>query len=66
MWANYWTDQKNFTDHMFNIKIEEMSLKMSFKALPFKIQQSKNQQGWAQCAPPPFLSRPGVVRVNDI
>ena len=38
MWANYWTDQKNFTDHMFNIKIEEKSLKMSFKALPFKIQ----------------------------
>ena len=44
MWANYSTDQKNFTSHMFNIKLEEKSCKMSFKALPVKIQQSKNRQ----------------------
>ena len=37
MWANYSTDQKNFTGHMFNIKLEEKSYKMSFKALPVKI-----------------------------
>ena len=30
---------------MFNIKLEEISSKMSFKALPVKMQQSKNQQG---------------------
>ena len=37
------TDQKNCIDHMFNIKLEEKSYKMSFKALPVKIQQSKNR-----------------------
>ena len=42
MWANYSTDQKNFTGHMFNIKLEEKPDKMSFKALPAKIQQSTN------------------------
>ena len=46
--AEYSTDQKNFTDHMFNIKLEEKSYKMSFKTLPLKIQRSKNRQG-AQC-----------------
>ena len=34
---------------MFSIKLEEKSYKMSFKALPVKKEQSKNQQG-AQCA----------------
>ena len=37
----YWSNQ------MFNIKLEENSYKMSFKALPVKIQQSKNQRGGA-------------------
>ena len=46
--ADYSTDQKNFTDHMFNIKLEEKSYKMSFRILPLKIQRSKNRQG-AQC-----------------
>ena len=41
-WANYLTDEKNFTGHMFNIELEENSHKMSFKALPVKIQRSKN------------------------
>ena len=41
MWANYLTDQKNDTGHMFNIKLEKKSYKMSFKALPVKIQRSK-------------------------
>ena len=50
LWANYSTDPKNFTGHMFNIKLKERSYKMSFKALPVKIQQSKNRQGYAQCA----------------
>ena len=45
-------DQKNFNGHMFSIKLEENSNKMSFKALPVKIQWSKNQQGrGAQCTP---------------
>ena len=30
---------------MFNIKLEEKSYKMSFKALPVKIQRSKSRQG---------------------
>ena len=33
---------------MFNIKLEEKSYKMSFKALPVKIQRSKNRQGKGQ------------------
>ena len=44
MWANYSTDQKYFTGHIFNINLEEKSYKMSFKALAVKIQQSKNRQ----------------------
>ena len=36
---------KNFTVDMFNIKLEEKSNKMSFKALSVKIQRSKNRQG---------------------
>ena len=44
---NYSTDQKNFTGRMFNIKLEEKSHKMSFKAPP------------VNCPPPP----PGAVRV---
>ena len=59
MSANYSTDQKNFTRYIFNLNLEEKSYKMSFKALPVKIEWSKNQQGgWgggrgggAQCAP---------------
>ena len=42
---------------MFNIKLEEKSRKMSFKALAVKIQQSKNRQAlWffdTLCPPPP-------------
>ena len=45
MWADNSTDQKIFTGHMFNIKLEEKSYKMSCKALPVKMQQSKNLQG---------------------
>ena len=61
MWANYSPDQKNFTGHMFNIKLEEKSHKMSFTALPVKIQQSKNRQSQngTMCPPPP-----GAVRVK--
>ena len=44
MWADYLTDQKNFTGHIFNIKLEKKSYKMSFKAPPVKIQQSKKPQ----------------------
>ena len=33
MWANYSTDQKNFTGHIFNIKLEEKSHKMSLKKI---------------------------------
>ena len=44
MRPNYSTDQENFTGHMFNIKLEEKPYKMSFKALPVKIQQLKNRQ----------------------
>ena len=36
--ANYSTDYKNFTGHMFNIKLEQKPHKMSFKAPPVKIQ----------------------------
>ena len=45
---------------MFNIKLEERSYKMSFKALAVKIQGSKNRHGGAQCAP----SSPGADRVK--
>ena len=34
---------KNFPGYMFNIKLEKKSYKMSFKALPVKIQRSKNK-----------------------
>ena len=53
MWANYSTDQKYFTGHMFNItlKLEKKSHKMSFKALTVKIQWLKNQQGGKMCPP---------------
>ena len=47
---------KTFTGHMFNIKLEEKSYKMNFKALAVKIQRSKNPQ-WAKCAPLPFWGR---------
>ena len=35
---NYLTDQKNFTGHMFNTKLDEKSYKMSFQVLAVKIQ----------------------------
>ena len=52
-WGVYSTDQKSFTGHMFIIKLEEKSYKMSFKALPVKIQRSKNRHGGreAYCVP---------------
>ena len=37
---------------MFNIKLEEKSYKMSFKALPVEIQQSKNRQEEHNMTPP--------------
>ena len=49
VWANYSTGQKKFTCHMFNIKLEEKSYKTSFKALPVKIQRSKNRQIGLTC-----------------
>ena len=52
MGANYSADKKNFTGHMFNIKLEEKSNKMSFKAVPVKIQWSKARQEGTQCVPP--------------
>ena len=60
--ADYSTNQKNFTGHMFNIKLEEKSYKMSFKALPFKIQWSKNRQGGE--GHNVLLLSPGADRVN--
>ena len=48
------TDQKNCTDHMFNIKLEEKSYKMGFKALPVKIQRLKNRQRWHNVSPLPL------------
>ena len=42
---------------MFNIKLEEKSYKMSFKALPVKIQQPKNRQRRS-------TMHPGVDRVK--
>ena len=63
MLVNYLTDQKHFTGHMFNKKLEEKSHKMSFKLLPVKKQQSKNQQeGGAQCGHP--LPPPGQLVLN--
>ena len=47
VWTNYSTDQKNFTGHMFNIKLEQKSYKMRFKALPVKRQRSKTEMGGA-------------------
>ena len=51
MWANHSTDQKYFTGHLFSIKLEENSYKMSFKALPVKIQHLKNRQGGGTMCP---------------
>ena len=36
---------------MFKIKLEEKSYKMSFKAIPVKIQRSKNRQGGHNVSP---------------
>ena len=46
---------------MFNIKLEKKSHNMYFKALPVKIQQSKNRRVEAQCVP-----IPGAVRVKHL
>ena len=58
MWENYSSDKENFTGHIFNIKLEEKSYKMSFKDLPVKIQRSKNRpEGGGeggQNVPPPL------------
>ena len=63
VWADYSSDQKKFTGHMFNIKLEEKSCKMSFKALLVKIQRSKNRQGGgAYCAHSPSV----VDRVKNV
>ena len=43
---------------MFNIKLEEKSIKMSLKARPVKIQRSKKRQGGTMCSP----SRAGKVK----
>ena len=63
VWASFSTDQKSFTGHMFNIKLQEKSNEISFKALPVKIQPSKSdrrrgdklctseQIGWTQFSP---------------
>ena len=50
--VNYSIDQNIFIGHMFNIKLEEKSYKMSFKALPVEIQQSKNRQEGHNMPPP--------------
>ena len=47
LWANYSTDQKKFTGQM--VKLEEKSLKMSFKSLPVKLQWLQNRV--AVCPP---------------
>ena len=38
---------------MFNINLEEKSYKINFKALPIKIQRSKNRQGGGHNVPLP-------------
>ena len=63
MWAYYSTDQKNFTSHILNIKLEEKSHKMSLNALPVKIQWSMNQQEGTMCPPLPL---PGAGRVKKL
>ena len=61
MLANYSTDEKNFTDHMFNKKLQEKSYDMSLKALPVKIHRSKNRKGWALC---PEADRVKISKIN--
>ena len=72
MWANYSTDQKNFTGHMFNINLEEQSHKMSFKALPVQNAAVKKPTGvggkgggvGVQCGPPPPTPRQLGLKQN--
>ena len=59
--ANYSTDQKNSTGHVFKIKLEEKSYKISFKALPVKIHWSKNWQGDHK-VPLSLLTGPDMVK----
>ena len=63
MQANYLTDQQKFTDYMFNIKLEQKSYKISFKALLAKIQLSNNRQ----YAPhlPPLLRQIGLSELKS-
>ena len=61
VWVSYSTDQKNSTGHMFNTKLGEKSYKMSLKALPVKLNRSKNWQGEHNVPP----SGPDRVK-NDI
>ena len=63
MWANYSTDQKNLTGDKLNIKLEEKSYKLSFKAVPVKIRWPKNRQGGGGHNVPPTHT-PGVVGLN--
>ena len=67
VWASYSTDQQNFTDHMFNIKLEEKSYKMSLKALAVKIQRSKNRGQLGLSINVAFLlvARKGLVLNTD-
>ena len=63
--ADYSTNQKNFTGHMFNIKLEEKSYKMSFKALPVNIQRSKTARGGgAQCAPKRLIGLRNALQIS--
>ena len=50
---------------MFNIKLEEKSWKMSFKALSVKIQRSKNWQGEADRVKGPLLGRLRVLSFGE-
>ena len=50
VWADYLTDQKCFAIHMFYTKLEKKSYKMGSKALPIKIQLSKNWHGGTMCS----------------
>ena len=65
MGANYLTDQKKLTGHMFNIKLGKKSYKISFKALPVKNSGQKTGKRWAHYLPsaPPS---PGADMVKKL
>ena len=61
--VNYSIDQNIFIGHMFNIKLEEKSYKMSFKALLVKVQRSKNRgRGDTMC---PFSLPLGQIGLSN-